>query len=1770
MPFDVPGFVNLGELGSGAGSTVFRVRRAGVEDGHEYALKWLDKPFEATTGEHEIPPSMVELRREAAMLTAVDHPGLPRVYDVGQAQRRPYLVMELMRGTSLSDRLDQAQGPMPAEQVAELTLDLIEPLAAVHARGLVHRDLKPQNVMVLADGQARLIDFGLTVRGGEDEGQEETPLAVGTLAYSAPEQSGMLKRPVDNRSDLYSLGVIMFEALSGSLPFSMLDVGELLRAHASQPPPDLSILVPETPPELVQIVHTLLAKDPDDRYQDGQALAADLRDFIGKQRPAQRQEAPPMFGRQAELDELRHRWTRARTGVGGFAFVRSEHGLGKSRLVEEFGDLVEETGGTVLRARVLPGDTMPYAPFRDAFVSHLRQLARMPATERWERASRLRAVFDGWSPGQINRIAPGLDVVLRQDRDEPGRPDPAVEPNPVALPTGAVAMSVTEIAEQRGDDQFGTAIADALLELARTSGGLLLILDDVTAADASVRHVVGHLSQQIRNVPMLYLATGRDGELEQVLSDTELTAYIASAARVLDVDLRMGPLDESAIGAQIRSLLPGQHLPEDALAALVTRSNGNPFVAEEYLWAVLDAGLLWPAWGTWQIDLDHLDALDLPQDAMGLVLNRVQSLAPHALELLVTGAAMGAEVRVDVVAAVQQRSTASVHGVFAEAARQRLVEAGEDGTFRFLHGRIAEALLTGLGESELQALHYKIAGVLAARPAASQEMALARTFAVARHYIQAATAAPADKALAACAEAGRLALEESSAGEAITYLEYAVHLAPRRSPARSTLLVLLGQALKQGGQFAAARQRLEQALAVEEDPLNQGAIYTQLAEVHRSSYRSEELEDAIQKGFAATGKPLPRNTFWFLLSSALMALVSIPRRRLLGDVTGEARRRAQTMAGLHEAALFGATLGMRVSDFLAHNLRSLYWAAKLGHGRRFVAAQLNVGVLFAALSLNRAAERCFRRCDGDVSALNPQTRAMIRSFRLGGAWAGNRPEGGQWRGQFDDFSPHLDFAPLIDSISTFNLSACFAGRTTEAERWLAEGRVKLAERAEEITTFVTAAPMTAALQGRSTEAEREMRRLQEWAEDIDARQLRFISAMAGLFVLLEDGETGEPVDRAIETFEEMRLPPSLIWRAHRPMFYLVAAARLAQARACPGSPEGLREQARRTGQATKAVEMLGKAANTDELKAFYTIVKADLWVLQGQSRKALDTLNDLDVAGEDDMPTVAFESARVAARALTSLNRSEAERRARTAYAIATGERWSGRAEAVRAEFSLPREEHPSSTTGGSGRTTYTGGFDRERLAALQEVSAAASRVLDPRLLGRKALEEVIRILAAERAFLFLIDEETGALTPELGRDANGNDLSELTGYTTSLVDMVARTGKAQVVTGTEEGAALGAESVVLHGLRSILIAPLKLKEKMLGVIYLDSRVAKGIFSDTDLDILRALTGVVGSALETARAAERAIKAQAAEQAAQASAELANSLQRAGERIAAPVEKAAVLEQLVLSAGRDGGVLPADLALLLPNASVPVLDPESPFAGVAGDAPAEVREQLTDVSSWAAFPLRATDGDLGLLVLASADPQISLADSLAVGSTLVVQGMTAYDRASAFEQIRALAVVDELTQLNNRRRFFEIATRDLEAAQRQGRPLIGMMMDIDHFKRVNDTYGHPTGDDVIREVARRLAAQVRTTDVIGRYGGEEFAVLQQGDDPELELAERLRACVAESPIPTRTGPLEITISVGVAHLGPADADVAALLARADQGLYKAKQDGRNRVGFTSP
>jgi diguanylate cyclase (GGDEF)-like protein len=478
----------------------------------------------------------------------------------------------------------------------------------------------------------------------------------------------------------------------------------------------------------------------------------------------------------------------------------------------------------------------------------------------------------------------------------------------------------------------------------------------------------------------------------------------------------------------------------------------------------------------------------------------------------------------------------------------------------------------------------------------------------------------------------------------------------------------------------------------------------------------------------------------------------------------------------------------------------------------------------------------------------------------------------------------------------------------------------------------------------------------------------------------------------------------------------------------------------------------------------------------------------------------------------------------------------------------------------------------------LQQVSLASATVLDPRSLARVALDETLRILGAERAYLFLLDLDLNQLVPHVGRDGEGNDIQELTGYSSTLVDRVRHSGEPLVVTGSEEGVALGSHSVQVHGLRSILIAPLEFDGNLRGVVYLDSRVAKGVFTSDDVHILKAITNHIAVSLETARAAQLEVAVQTARQ----QRDVAETLRAAMADQSSSLDPDEVMRRLLTSLTRTLG---ADSAVMLTR-----LDRDRLVVAAAHGAAAAVGTQLNSVpfevldlagpqvrtgppfddllgaARWWAIQVAERGEPFGILLVGASREGGMTEAQAQIAAAIAGQGMTAYENARLFSQVREMATVDGLTGLYSRNHFFAEADRQLRIAGRRRQPIAAIMVDIDYFKRINDTYGHPVGDEVIRVVAERLGDAVRDSGVLGRYGGEEFAVVTpQTAASATELAEQLHRVVSADPVPTTAGPLPVTISVGLASIDDGEQDLRQLLTRADGALYQAKQTGRDRV-----
>ena len=292
--------LQLGEpLGVGASGAVFRARDPRLQ--RDVAVKVLD-PALGITADHE-----AEFLREARIVSSVEHPHIVPLYAAEARDGLLYLVMRLLPGRTLRDRIADV-GALAPEEAARLAHEIAEALELAHARGVVHRDIKPDNVLIDSAGNAIVTDFGVSVVTGRADSPDALGATVGTPFYMSPEQA--LGDTVDGRSDVYALGVVLFEMLTGRVPFEGRSVRELIAKHVASPPPEASSIRPATPAALAALVTRMLAKAPAERPD-----SAELVRLLSAAR------APDALMSPAEVRRRRRRKRLTYIGVAAAAAV---------------------------------------------------------------------------------------------------------------------------------------------------------------------------------------------------------------------------------------------------------------------------------------------------------------------------------------------------------------------------------------------------------------------------------------------------------------------------------------------------------------------------------------------------------------------------------------------------------------------------------------------------------------------------------------------------------------------------------------------------------------------------------------------------------------------------------------------------------------------------------------------------------------------------------------------------------------------------------------------------------------------------------------------------------------------------------------------------------------------------------------------------------------------------------------------------------------------------------------------------------------------------------------------------------------------------------------------------------------------------------------------------------------------------------------------------------------------------------------------------------
>ncbi|MBL9008770.1 MAG: AAA family ATPase [Myxococcales bacterium] len=700
-------------------------------------------------GEYPTPMEIATFRQECLLLRSLNLPGVVKAYGIEKYGNGLALVLEDLQGQSLAALSSSRRLDLKTQlQIAVRTVEI---LGAIHDSGIIHRDVKPHNLIVDLSGpepSVHFIDFGSACHM-DQQGHVSSLLSSpeASLAYISPELTGRMSRSVDNRSDYYSLGVMLYELFTGTLPFSSKDPLDLVHSHIARTALPLHQLVPAVPEQVSRIILKLMAKAPEDRYHSAHGIRADLQRCLAEWCETGRIEAfqlaqrdhstdlrlqRTLVGRSAELSALRAAFERSRAGRNELVLLVGPAGIGKSTLGHDLATWVGAQGGLFCSGRVEQSHrAQPYVSLLQA----LREVCQQLLTEPSERLDQWRKVLQeavGQNGSLLCDLLPELELILG--------------PQP----------ELAQVGLGESQNRFHHVLQGFMRALSGPEHPLVLFFDDLQWVDNATLGMLGVLLADSTRTHTLVVAAYRDGEaasahpLEHIVSEL-------SQSTVGFTQLVLGPLSQADVEQLLVAALQSSQEAVAPLAAVIQqKTHGNPFFVHQFVLGMHREGLLRFDFGSesWQWNLAEIQARQVTDNVVTFTIGRIQLLSPTTQRALQLAACIGTVFDRSMLRHILQDSSVDLSEALAEAQRAglcapleatvladahaaiELADLDAASVYRFLHDRVQQALYSLLPAAERPSLHRAIAAQQIARRYNEADSSF--LFDLAAHLIQAA------------------------------------------------------------------------------------------------------------------------------------------------------------------------------------------------------------------------------------------------------------------------------------------------------------------------------------------------------------------------------------------------------------------------------------------------------------------------------------------------------------------------------------------------------------------------------------------------------------------------------------------------------------------------------------------------------------------------------------------------------------------------------------------------------------------------------------------------------------------------------------------------------------------------------------------------------------------------------------------------------------------------------------------------------------------------
>lgn len=683
-------------VGRGGMGTVYRARDESLD--RDVALKVLHVDDALDTRDAE------RFEREGRLAARLDHANIVNIYGAGRLEDYLYLAMELVDGQSLRTRIrDQGQS-LPVDLTLSIAGQVLDAASVAHESGVIHRDIKPENILLRDDGTVKVLDFGVAK---VEDGNLLTRVdeILGTVEYMAPEQ--IMGDEIGPATDLYAVGVLCYEMLTGTLPVTGDSPAMLVYHQLNEEPPAPSLLNADVPRSLDNFVLRLLEKLPENRYESAAEARQELEEIrrrleLGdlpglddetdnRDTPSLARNLQPRFtAREAELETLTSHFDRLADG-GRVVFVSGEAGVGKTEVIRELARYAGKRGGRVIEGACFFEHGMgPYMPFFDAIGSLLS-----------------RSEGEGEAVDQIH------DELLRLLQER--APELAALASSTSTTAKVRASFTAAFGTDSNTDGARQSLFDTIFDLLSTAASnapLLVCLEDMHWADEGSIQLLQYLIRRSPEIQILIVVTYRPEELCAEDPDKHPLAHIVQQLEAQG-DLRQVSLERlsrAEFDRFLTSMFGEAEFGGDFDDFLYQQSQGNPFIVLEVARLLRDQGVLYRESGAWSVS-PELGEIAMPDRVNALIMRRVVQLDAAEREMLQIAAVAGQRFNSSVLEAASGMSLMKVLKTLFRLEQKSQLILSHNGAYEFGHSKIREVLYAEVPQ-ELRREYHRIIGTV--------------------------------------------------------------------------------------------------------------------------------------------------------------------------------------------------------------------------------------------------------------------------------------------------------------------------------------------------------------------------------------------------------------------------------------------------------------------------------------------------------------------------------------------------------------------------------------------------------------------------------------------------------------------------------------------------------------------------------------------------------------------------------------------------------------------------------------------------------------------------------------------------------------------------------------------------------------------------------------------------------------------------------------------------------------------------------------------------